>query len=597
MLDNEVSTNRITGPTVFGAARDHMWVVIAIVVVFAVGAVVLSRARAERVTAEAVIILEDPASVDVLGGRVTQSPERLVANQIAVLRSGVVARRASELVSAQGLEVDPGDIVENAEFLSSRDSDQIVITFEAETEEAAVAVTQAIIDAYREVQLEQRRAEGVRVLGRLMSAREVLLSDLEDVNAGIDELRAGRQLDRLTFEALDRLALVQSQLAAATNPEVVAELAAQVALIGDQIEILQLGVDVEESDPDMAALLRNRDQIRGQLDTISSRSAELEVEAESGTSGIAFEDSAAVVSGAGGVGTLFTLAAGAFLGLLVALGVAYQLAGRRATYADRFEPSRETGLQLLGDVPVFADEVPIPVRDDPRSPGAEAMRFAVGNLQLALDRTDSKTVMFVSTGVGEGKSTLLANVALASARAGSKVLVIDADFGNQQTSALLLGTIPDGPGLTELGAGRLTLAEAVVAADAGMGATVDVLSRGMMPIMAPEFFASRSLPAIIERISTVYNLVVIDGPPMLQVAYANNVAQMAKSVVAVISHGSSISKSHELVDRLRFMDVEVLGYIYNKAPLRSEFLESGGSMRDVLGDRGFEAPVEGRKKR
>ncbi len=596
MLDSETREHR-TNVTLFGALREHFLIAIVIVVVFSVGALALLSSRGQSYTAQAVIILEDPAVVDLLGAGATQSGDRFVSNQLAVLRSGVVASRAAEIMEARGIAVDPEDISENATFLSSRDSDEITITFESDSEDSAVGVIEAVIVAYREVLLEQRRAEGIRVRDRLSSAREVLLGDLSEVDVAIDELRSNRNLDELALWSLDRLAQTQAALTAATDPAVIATLQDQIFRIGDQIEVLLLAIDVEESDSDLASLLGTRNQIRARLDTLAQRSAELEVEAEAGASGIAFEDSPVLIGALGGAGRLFTLAAGAFLGLLVALGVVYQLAGRRATYMGRFEPNRVTGLQLLGDVPLFGENTSLPVRDDPRASGAEAIRFAVGNIQLALDRTGSNTVMFASTGVGEGKSTLITNVALASARAGGKVLVIDADFGNQHTSALLLGTTTQGPGLTELGAGSLTLGEAVIEADAGMGVTIDVLSRGMLPIVAPEFFASRNLPAIIERISSVYDLVLIDGPPLLQVAYANNVARMARAVVAVIAHGSSITKSQELVERLRFMEVELLGYLYNKAPLRPEFLESGGSMRDVLGDRGFTGHVAKRHER
>jgi Mrp family chromosome partitioning ATPase len=586
MLDTETRTHR-TDVTLVGALREHLLVAALIVLAFSVGALVLLASRGESFTAQAVIVLEDPAVVDLLGAGATQSGDRFVSNQLAVLRSGVVATRAAEIVTADGIEVDPEDIAENAVFLSSRDSDEITITFESDSEESAIGVIEALIKAYREVLLEQRRAESVRVGERLSSAREVLLGDLAEVDFAIDQLRSNRRLDQLALISLDRLAATQAALAEATDPAVIAELESQIARIGDQIEVLLLAIRVEESDTDLATLLRTRDQIRARLDTLAQRSAELEVEAEAGASGIAFEDSPVLMAGLGGAGRLFTLASGAFLGLLVALGVVYQLAGRRATYMGRFEPNRVTGLRLLGDIPLFTDNIPLPVRDEPRAPGAEAIRFAVGNIQLALDRTGSNTVMFASTGVGEGKSTLITNVALASARSGGKVLVVDADFGNQHTSYLLLGAIGGKPGLTELAAGSLRLSEAVMEADAGMGVTIDVLSRGMLPVVAPEFFASRTLPAMIERISSAYDLVLIDGPPLLQVAYANNVARMAKAVVAVIAHGSDISKSQELVEQLRFMDVELLGYLYNKAPQRPEFLKSGGSMRDVLGDRGL----------
>jgi hypothetical protein len=62
---------------------------------------------------------------------------------------------------------------------------------------------------------------------------------------------------------------------------------------------------------------------------------------------------------------------------------------------------------------------------------------------------------------------------------------------------------------------------------------------------------------------------------------------MTGCTVAVISHDSPVRAAEELAGRLAFLESLVLGYVYNRAPRRSGVDESGGSMKDILGDRGF----------
>ncbi len=597
VTNSEASEQGVTYLTVFGAARRYWWIVALSTALLGVAALFVQRLSPPQVTAEAAVILEDPATADILNVGNLVSGERRVLNQLEVFRSGIVATRASEIAVSSGIEVDPQTIIEDSVITASRDTDQITVSFSAETREAALGVASAIVAAYREVQFEQTRAESDRVLERLSRATAVLNDSLDEVQRGIFQFRSDRGIDQLSGGLLDQLAEIQAQALIVTDPEQSAALADEIERLGNQIETMQTATVVEDADPELSGLLRSRDQILAQLEDLADRTAEVEVQAETESSGIAFEDPATVTTSQQGAGTLYSVAAGAFLGLLAGLGVAYSVAGRRSNYSDRFEPATVTGLELLADIPTFDVATPVPVRDDPRSLAAESLRFAAGNLQVALDKVGGKTVMFVSTSVGEGKTTLIANAALASARSGLKTLVIDADFGHQQTTALLMGELPMKPGLTELVAGRATLPEARLQVDAGLGSELDLLSRGMMPISAPEFFSAKNLVAVIDRVSDAYDIVLIDGPPLLQVAYSNNVARLAGAVVAVIGHGSSIARSRELADRLRFIDVSVLGYVYNKAPLRRELLESGGSMRDVLGDMGLQAPVPPRQGR
>jgi Mrp family chromosome partitioning ATPase len=61
------------------------------------------------------------------------------------------------------------------------------------------------------------------------------------------------------------------------------------------------------------------------------------------------------------------------------------------------------------------------------------------------------------------------------------------------------------------------------------------------------------------------------------------VVRLCDSVVLVVSHGSEASSLVEAADRIELSGKGILGYIYNRAPLREEMLVRSGSMRDPLG--------------
>src|SRR6266571_9143881 len=66
--------------------------------------------------------------------------------------------------------------------------------------------------------------------------------------------------------------------------------------------------------------------------------------------------------------------------------------------------------------------------DDPHSPAAEAYRSLAANLQFAYADRQLQTIGVTSAAEGEGKSTTVANLAVALAQSGRRVIVIDADL-------------------------------------------------------------------------------------------------------------------------------------------------------------------------
>ncbi|MCH7670411.1 MAG: CpsD/CapB family tyrosine-protein kinase, partial [Acidobacteria bacterium] len=222
----------------------------------------------------------------------------------------------------------------------------------------------------------------------------------------------------------------------------------------------------------------------------------------------------------------------------------------------------------------------------PRSASAEAFRFAAAALDARMnaDPLDHGLVLGVtSSSISEGKTVVAVNTAIAAAREGKRVLLIDADFGNQATTAILLPDSPPESGITEVVEGGTAMRDAVVTIEGDGESGLHLLSRGWRETTAPEFFRLPATKAFLKRVSEHYDLVVVDAPPLLQVAYASTIISITDKVLVVVPHRSSVTNLTELEDRLELIGSPLFGYIYNMAPLNLGMTLTEGSMKDVLG--------------
>jgi Mrp family chromosome partitioning ATPase len=104
-----------------------------------------------------------------------------------------------------------------------------------------------------------------------------------------------------------------------------------------------------------------------------------------------------------------------------------------------------------------------------------------------------------------------------------------------------------------------------------------------MRVTAPDFFASPAAQRLLHEIRRKYDLVLIDTPPLLQVAYTTTLLQAATQAVVIVPHRSSITLAKEVAERLEMVGTSLAGYIYNAAPLRRDLPSHGGSLVDILG--------------
>ena len=228
------------------------------------------------------------------------------------------------------------------------------------------------------------------------------------------------------------------------------------------------------------------------------------------------------------------IALGALVGLALGLGIAVL----RETLEMRIRNERDveqiTDLPVLGGI-VFdpkAGERPLIVHVDPRSPRAESFRTLRTNLQfLDIERTDRAFVV-TSSIEAEGKSTTGANLAIALADAGSRVLLVDADLRRPKLADYM--GIEGAVGLTDVLVGRAELTDVI---QPWGRAQLFVLPGGRIPPNPSELLGSARMTHLIAEFNRTFDVVIFDAAPLLPVTDAAILAKNVGGAIIVVAAG------------------------------------------------------------
>jgi capsular exopolysaccharide synthesis family protein len=258
------------------------------------------------------------------------------------------------------------------------------------------------------------------------------------------------------------------------------------------------------------------------------------------------------------------------LGLVLGLVVGIAAAILRQTLDTRIRNERD--VEQISDVPIVggiafdpkAHQRPLIVQSDPRSPRAESFRTLRTNLQF-LDVGD-KTKSFVVTSSidSEGKSTTGANLAIALADAGARVLLIDADL-RRPSIAEYMG-LEGAVGLTDLLIGRAELVDALQPWGKGQ---LYVLPAGKIPPNPSELLGSQTMEKLISLFEQEFDYVLFDAPPLLPVTDAAILAKNTGGALLVIAAGrTNKNQLKGAISALKNVDARVSGLILTMLPTR-----------------------------
>ena len=178
---------------------------------------------------------------------------------------------------------------------------------------------------------------------------------------------------------------------------------------------------------------------------------------------------------------------------------------------------------------------------------SEQYRTIRTNLLSSLNGIYFRTLVITSPNREDGKSTTAANLAISLAQQGKKVLLIDADLRNATLYSTL--KIDNSIGLSSVLAGRTMLEDAINKTEVK---GLDVIPSGPVPVNPADLLGSHAMGVLIEMVNGIYDIVLFDTPPVLEVADAKIIANQCDGLILVIRWGKT--KSEEAIEAKKLVE-------------------------------------------
>lgn len=195
---------------------------------------------------------------------------------------------------------------------------------------------------------------------------------------------------------------------------------------------------------------------------------------------------------------------------------------------------------------------------EPHSPAAEAYRSLAANLQFAYADRHLQTIGITSAAEGEGKSTTVANLAVALAQTGRRVVVIDADLRRAGQHSIF--GVEREPGLANVLLGDTDTAQLPLQ-DTG-AAGVKLLASGPLPGNTLEALASRRFDHVLGLARAQADFVLVDTPPAGALADAAVVAPRLEGMLLVVSAGKTKRDlARRAREQLERVNANILGVV------------------------------------
>lgn len=350
----------------------------------------------------------------------------------------------------------------------------------------------------------------------------------------------------------------------AAAQEFLAQVQTEINQTSDRIDELiskqaSVGLSVEETE-ELKTLQNDLDSLKTQRTLWNTELAQAMA-----AGGVSVGESATLPGSPYSPKTLQNVILACILGVVVTTGGVFL-----KEYLDRSVKTAEdvsvlTGLSTLGAIPKFKtnkdEKGGLITEAHPRSSISEAFRMLRTNLQFATLDKPAQTVMVAAPGPAEGKSSVLANLAVTLAQSGKKVVVVDTDlrrstlhglFGMPNDvgfSNLLLAQNPDVPGYLH----------------SNKVEGVKVLAAGPSPSNPADLLGSSRMSYLIDKLKKEADVVLFDSPPVLAVADATILAPKVDGVILVVNAGTTRPEAlSETKEMLLKGNANILGVVLNR---------------------------------
>jgi polysaccharide biosynthesis transport protein len=288
---------------------------------------------------------------------------------------------------------------------------------------------------------------------------------------------------------------------------------------------------------------------------------------------------------------------GLTMGLLLGLASAFLAEAIDRRVRDEDEIQRTLGIPLLGRLPALHKRSEpsdrLAMLDDPSAEDAEAFRRLRSNVEFANLDVDAKVIMVTSAVGMEGKSLTVANLAIALARSGHRVALVDLDL-RKPSIARFFGLGPRS-GVTDVAIERLQLERALVPVRLTSSEPILLSSRssvssgrvtgeepalrrseqdgelfilpaGFLPASPGELVGTHAVAGILSRLREQMDFVLVDAPPLLAASDAATLSTRVDAIAVVVRLGTvNRPMLHELSRELETSSAHKLGFILTEA--------------------------------
>ena len=257
---------------------------------------------------------------------------------------------------------------------------------------------------------------------------------------------------------------------------------------------------------------------------------------------------------------------GVLLGGVLSASLVLLLGTRGDTVRDPGELRRLFGLTPLGTVFKWSDKdagrQDLVLQTNASSGYSESFRQIRANFQFAMASDPGKKYLITSPGPGDGKSTVLANLAVAMGQSGSRVLLIDGDL-RRPSLHRMFKLVQREPGLSNVLADQNVDLPSVIQITEVEG--ISIVAGGITPPNPSELLGSPRMAILIEQLKQTADIVLIDSPPVLMFSDASILASQVDAAILVVdglnTRTSALATTLSSLSQTR---VNVMGVIINK---------------------------------
>lgn len=308
-------------------------------------------------------------------------------------------------------------------------------------------------------------------------------------------------------------------------------------------------------------LQREVDTNRALYDAMLSRYKEISVSGGVTANNISVVDQAEPPINPSRPRPLLNLCLAGIFGIALGLAIAYLRDRFDDTVRNPAELKQKLGLPLIGLIPAAEKTSAVKEQiEDSRSDLSESYSSVRSSLQFASSAGVPSPLLVTSSQQSEGKSTSSMAIAMSFARIGKAVLLVDCDLRRPSLHANL--SLSREIGLSNVLSGQALSSQVIQ--DTGRP-NLAFMATGPLPIDPTELLSSQRFSDVLADLSETFDLVILDGPPVMGLADAPLIGAVAAGTVLVLEAGKTHrGQSKIAMDRLRHANANLIGVLLTK---------------------------------